>query len=181
MELQPHNPDDRDGDIPEHEGLPADDAEAMAKKERIEGIVGEECKNLSLEERARLTERLGQHFVQSLIRMDRHSRDDEVSLLEDWSRREAPLLKRDRDAINEHLLLRRAELEARGEEFSEIQQAITRGRQDEVARMLQAVKEYLETEDSLTAKTEDVLHHILNHIAARQQAIKGQTPKVGDE
>lgn len=145
--------------------------------ESIEGIVDREGENLSPEERARLTERLGMHFVRRLIRMDNQSRDDELIRFEDYARREAPLLKRDRDHIAEYLLLRRAELSVRNEDFSEIAEAVNEAQMGECLRLLAHVSGLIESDDN----PEQVVNHVLDYIAARRQELRSPGATYDDE
>lgn len=134
-------------------------------RESIEGIVDEEAESLSPEERARLTERLGMHFVQRLIRMDNYSRDDELAEFEDHVRRGATL---DREHLAEYLLVRRAELTTRGEEFSDLAEAVNEARMGECLRMLAHISGFMESDENPA----QVVGHILDYIAARRQELR---------
>ena len=151
----------------------------MAERESIEGIVDEEGENLSPEERARLTEKMGQHFVRRLIRTDNRSRIDEVSRLEDYTRREAPLLKRDLNTFTEYLLLRRTELTMNGPEGSEIAWVVRTAHLAEVGHVIEFLKTFAQNMDTFEGSVADLAELMLDFVEHRQEQI--MKPEGGDQ
>jgi hypothetical protein len=149
--------------------------------ESIRHIVDQEAKKLSPEERERLSQRLAKYFVKGVMAIDSQSRESELTRFEEYVHSLPTLYVKDRQLMNEHLLMRRAELAARDEKFSEIADAIGMGQLNIIGLLLTDMQNYLDSPESYNDSPREIINKVLDLIVARRQEILNPTTEGGDD